>query len=175
MVEGGVNWGPRGRKGCVWMNTVPRDLRCTLRHPNQKGLRGCTLGGNFEFLKGRKSVIWGIWEAPGAPETLQKTTHFQKKSGVCWPCQKAARPKKHVFTENVWFVGLGARGLQKSTWPKKHFGIPLSLCWPSLRAKGKGEQAEYTSNHTRTGQYPMLRNSASGPELGLPGRNSARF
>ncbi len=32
-------------------------------------IHGCTLGGNFEFVKGRKSVICGVWAAPGAPET----------------------------------------------------------------------------------------------------------
>ena len=34
--------------------------------------RGCTLGANFKFVKGRKSVILGVWAAPGAPETLPK-------------------------------------------------------------------------------------------------------
>ena len=37
--------------------------------------RGCTLGGAYKisyFFKGRKLVIWGVWGAPGAPETLQK-------------------------------------------------------------------------------------------------------
>ncbi len=28
--------------------------------------------GNFNFVKDRKSAIFGVWAAPGAPETLQK-------------------------------------------------------------------------------------------------------
>ena len=35
-------------------------------------IRGCTLGGNFHLFKDRKSVILGVWAAPGAPETLPK-------------------------------------------------------------------------------------------------------
>ncbi len=38
---------------------------------------------------------------------------------------KAARPNKHLFLENLWF--LGAPGLKKTTWPKIRFGIPLVL------------------------------------------------
>ncbi len=36
--------------------------------------RGCTLGGYKidQFFKDRKSVILGVWAAPGAPETLPK-------------------------------------------------------------------------------------------------------
>jgi hypothetical protein len=48
---------------------------------------------------------------------------------LCWPsgfleawCAKA---KKHSFLENVWFVDLGAPGLNKTTWLKNHFGILL--------------------------------------------------
>ena len=29
-------------------------------------------GGNLKFVNGRKSVILGVWAAPGAPETLPK-------------------------------------------------------------------------------------------------------
>ncbi len=32
--------------------------------------RGCTLGGKFQVFKGRKSVILGVWAAPGARETI---------------------------------------------------------------------------------------------------------
>jgi hypothetical protein len=35
--------------------------------------RGCTLGGNFKFVEGLKSVILGIWHTPGAPETLPRS------------------------------------------------------------------------------------------------------
>ncbi len=33
-------------------------------------IRGCTLGGHFQFFKDRKSAILGVWAAPGAPETI---------------------------------------------------------------------------------------------------------
>ena len=44
----------------------PRDPSCTSR--------GCTLDGYkiLELLKGRRSIILGVWAAPGAPETLPK-------------------------------------------------------------------------------------------------------
>ncbi len=35
-------------------------------------IRGCTLAGDFNFLKGRKLVILGVSAAPGAWETLHK-------------------------------------------------------------------------------------------------------
>jgi len=31
----------------------------------RQSLRGCTLGGDSKFVKGRKSVILGVWAAPG--------------------------------------------------------------------------------------------------------------
>ncbi len=33
-------------------------------------LRGCTLGGKFQVFKGRRSVILGVWAAPGARGTI---------------------------------------------------------------------------------------------------------
>ena len=33
---------------------------------------GSTVGGNFHFVKDRKSVILEVWAAPGAPEALPK-------------------------------------------------------------------------------------------------------
>ncbi len=35
--------------------------------------RGCTLGGNFNFVKDRKSVVFGVWAAPGAAQTPTMT------------------------------------------------------------------------------------------------------
>ncbi len=32
-------------------------------------IRGCTLGGNFNVFKGRKSVMLGVWAVPGAAQT----------------------------------------------------------------------------------------------------------
>jgi hypothetical protein len=39
-------------------------------------MRGCTLGGNFKFAKGRKSVILGVWAAPGPRRLFQKVEGF---------------------------------------------------------------------------------------------------
>ncbi len=52
--------------------------KCTDSHPSPqrppkwRPFRGCPLGGNFHFFKDRKSVILGVWAAPGAPEALPK-------------------------------------------------------------------------------------------------------
>ncbi len=37
-----------------------------------------------------------------------------------------AKAKNHTFPGNVWFFGLGTPGLQKTTWPNNHFGMPLT-------------------------------------------------
>ncbi len=41
----------------------------------------------------------------------------------------APKPKNHTYSgrerEREWLFGLGAPGLQKITWPKKHFGNPF--------------------------------------------------
>ncbi len=57
---------PQNRKSCpakVWSGG-----------PAIKPKRGCTLAGSkvFDFVKDRKSVILGVWAAPGAPETRSK-------------------------------------------------------------------------------------------------------
>ncbi len=51
--------------------------------------RGCTLGGNFIFVKGRTSAILGVWAAPVAPETLpngggRSLPAFARVSGATW-------------------------------------------------------------------------------------------
>ncbi len=53
----------------------------------------------------------------------QNPTHFQEESGSLALLPKAARPTNRSLLENVWCLGLGAPGLQKSTWPKKHFRV----------------------------------------------------
>ena len=54
-----------------------------------------------------------------------KSTQFQETSGLLALPPSAARPKNNHFLKNMWFVGLGAPGLQKTTWPKSNVGIPL--------------------------------------------------
>ncbi len=67
----------------------------------------------------------------------KQITHFQENSGLLALPPKAARPNKQYVLENMWLFGRGTPGIQKTTWPKNNFGIPLS--------------------------YPMLRNSAGSP------------
>ena len=56
----------------------------------------------------------------------QKTTLFAENAGLLALPPSAARPINQSFPEQAWFLGLVTPGLQKTTWPKKHYGIPLS-------------------------------------------------
>ena len=74
--------GPESKSASVWTGLEAkfgrdpaegrplRDLPDSRLHPK----RGCTLDGCeiFELFKDRKSVILGVWVAPGAPEALAK-------------------------------------------------------------------------------------------------------
>ena len=72
-------------------------------------------------------VYWpsGFLEAKGYHG--QKTTLFQKNTGLLALPPRAARPINQYFHEKVWFFGLGTPGLPKTTWPINHYGIPLTL------------------------------------------------
>ncbi len=72
--------------------------------------------------KGSRHGCLAKWLFGGLGCRGQKTTHLQENDGLlAWP------PKaKHSFPKIVWFVGLGAPGPPKNTWPKKHFVIPLN-------------------------------------------------
>ncbi len=50
-------------------------------------------------------VFW----RPGVPRT--KTTHVPETSGFLTLPPSAARPKKHLLLENLWFFALGTPGL----------------------------------------------------------------
>ena len=65
------------------------------------------------------------WFFGGLGHQGRKTKHVPEHRGFVALPPKAARPNNHDFQENVWLFGLGAPGLQKNTWPQKHFGIPL--------------------------------------------------
>ena len=71
------------------------------------------MGGDFSFLKDRKSVIWGVWAAPGAPETLAKG---------------GERPERRWRRDGVNFCS-GGRSLR----------VPIcsNLCLAVLKAKIK--------------------------------------
>ncbi len=71
----------------------------------------------------------------GRGQQRHTNTHFPDNIVVLALPPSAARPKTHDVPETVWFVGLGMPGLQKNTWPNKHFGIPLvrisfTTVWP---------------------------------------------
>ncbi len=70
-------------------------------------------------------------------------TNANKKntcSGRDWFVGLAAeggKAKKPYVLEKVWMFGLCIPGLQKITWPKKHFGILLKMLDNILRIRGK--------------------------------------
>ena len=82
------------------------------------GLRGCTLGKKFKFVKGPKSVIWGVWAAPGAPETFPKggglrPPPFARVSGAIGAAQT---PKMTDFRSLKFvFIILQPSNVQRST------------------------------------------------------------
>ncbi len=47
------------------------NVRCLPKH--QETIRGCTLGGNFNYLKGRESAMLGVWAPPGAAQNPKMT------------------------------------------------------------------------------------------------------
>ncbi len=52
---------------------------------------------------------------------------FQKSMAV-WPCRRRQQDLKTIIVlKHVWFDGIGTPGLQKATWTKKHFGLPLTI------------------------------------------------
>ncbi len=67
-----------------------------------------------------------------------KTRHFPETNGYLALPPKAAKPNKHSFLENVFLGGFGTPGLQKNTWPKDLFGIPLNISYDTLPNKTSG-------------------------------------
>ncbi len=59
--------------------------------------------------------------------------------------------KHHTFSGNKWFVGLGTPGLQKTTWPKNHFGVPLIcddiFCWCQCMSSVDANVAPWSGLH----------------------------
>ncbi len=108
-------------------------------------LRGCTLDGYhfFELFKDRKSVILGVWAAPGGPETLAKgggrsPPPFGRVSGPPrppnppkWPMptlkkikfppqvQPRLLTRTSVGKSGLWILGLVGFGpCSGQTWPQ---------------------------------------------------------
>ncbi len=54
--------------------TLSTVARASMPHMSRRKMRGCTLAGSkvVKQMKDRKSVIFGVWAAPGAPETRPK-------------------------------------------------------------------------------------------------------
>ena len=52
---------------------------------SRHGLRGCTLGGIFNFYKDRKSLILGVWAAPGGrPDPKNRPFPGPGRRGFYW-------------------------------------------------------------------------------------------
>jgi hypothetical protein len=66
-------------------------------------------------------LFWGLGHRG------QKTTLAHEKHGCLALPPSAARPNNNSVSDDLWFWGLGAPGLQKNTWPQNRFGIPLTL------------------------------------------------
>ena len=67
-------------------------------------------------------VVFGGLGCPG-----QKTTFVQETAVLFALPPSTARPRNQEFLEQVWFLGLRAPGLQKTSWPNERWRIPL-LC-----------------------------------------------
>jgi hypothetical protein len=93
---------------------------------------------------------------------------FRKRVVLLALPPRSARPKNHSILEDECFFGLGTYCLQKDTWPKKHFRGHLTNL-PGGGWENPGRKIFWKQC------YPMLRNNACGPEIGLSGRISAGF
>ncbi len=120
--EGGVcGWQPPGAKRGVqgaapkgWGAEPPKILRGVWGSAAPRG-KGGGLGG-------------------GAPPKIKHGAHPRPHSSKgsrsdFWPCVfwRPGTPRAtntHTFSGREWLFGLGTPGLQKTTWPKHHFGIP---------------------------------------------------
>ncbi len=71
-------------------------------------------------------VCWpsGVLEAWGTKANTP--TRFLEESGLGALPPKAAMTKKRYFIVDVWFLALAPQASEKNTWPKKHFGIPVT-------------------------------------------------
>ena len=62
------------RRTYIWLHSACENLHRQAgdqpQHANTLSM--AVLGGNFQCVKDRKSVILGVWATPGAPETLPK-------------------------------------------------------------------------------------------------------
>jgi hypothetical protein len=77
-------------------------------------------------IKGSPKWFLAKWVFGGLGYQGKTKTRVQEKNGFLALPPSAARPENHSFLENVWVFGFGTPGLQKNTWPKNHFGIPLN-------------------------------------------------
>ncbi len=60
------------RRSVRWMPTVSAQGLAGKNRTLNLASRGCTLGGNFQVFKDRRSVILEVWAAPGPRRPLQK-------------------------------------------------------------------------------------------------------
>ncbi len=88
-----------------------------------------------QFFDRASSVVGGLSgpRRPYNPSNLDGARSRKRLKGIpkwfLWPSvfwrPGAPRPQDHAFFRNEWSFGLGTPGLQKTTWPNKHCGIPL--------------------------------------------------
>ncbi len=77
------------------------------------------------------------------------------------------------------FLGVGAFGdpvsYQEISDPGELLATALAAVAVSCAAFGLVQFLMLRLNFVQFVQYPVLRNNASGPQIGLPGRSSAKF
>ncbi len=86
-------------------------------------------------------------EARGAE--ANENTHLQENDGSSALQPKATRPKKHDVPENVWFVGLGTPGIQKTLGQKTTSGT-----LPKVRRTTAGPKSAMFADKFGLGTVP---------------------
>ncbi len=76
--------------------------------------------------EGSRSVVGqAVFWRPVVPRPNNHT--FIRKSWFVGLAAFGGKAQNHECREDVWFFGLGTPGIQKTTWPENHFGIPVIM------------------------------------------------
>ncbi len=100
--------------------------------------------------KGSRSCFLAKWIFGGLGDRGQTTAHFMTNIVFLALPPKAARPKHEYLLGHVLFFGLDSPGLQKTTWPKNHFGVPLTSGY-CRTCEAVGKVVERTATIPRQG------------------------
>ncbi len=86
---------------------------------------------SFPKVRGITKCVWSqiCFSRPGVPRP--RNAHFQESTSCLALPPKAARPTNHSVPAHVSLFGRGTLGLHKTSWPKNHFGIPLTSQKPT--------------------------------------------